>query len=151
MICEIRVKHYCKDFTKIENYEKAVSDTNVWDCHHRLELDGITTLSGDELIALGLYYDRPADELIFLSHAEHARIHNIGKKGYKHSDEAKAKIAAAMKGNQHTKGYKHSEDTKSKIANALKGKKLSEERKAKISAARKGKHWRLVDGKREYY
>ena len=33
-----RLKHICKDFENIENYEKAKGDNfKGWDCHHRLE------------------------------------------------------------------------------------------------------------------
>ena len=37
-------KRYCKDYEKIENYQKALKDDFInWCCHHRLEthsLDG---------------------------------------------------------------------------------------------------------------
>ena len=68
------------ELTKIENYEKAIADTTqVWDCHHRLEIqDGKPVLKKD-LIAQGLYYRRPAEELIFLTHSEHRNLHNAGK------------------------------------------------------------------------
>ena len=44
----IRLNMYCKvDISKIENYDKAMSDTEqVWDCHHRLEF----TLDGEPAI-----------------------------------------------------------------------------------------------------
>lgn len=70
---------FCKDdISKIENYDKAISDTTqTWECHHKLEL----TLNGEfahtkkELIRLEIYYDRPYFELIFLTKSEHSSLH----------------------------------------------------------------------------
>lgn len=85
MICLKRVKRFCKgDYTKIENYDKAIADdTQTWHCHHR---DEIRTLpsgmiiyrSKNELIENGRYYGCPANELIFLTRSEHRRLHTIG-------------------------------------------------------------------------
>ena len=74
MISEI-VSLYCKeDPSLIENYDKAINDnTQIWECHHRLETD--LNLSMQELKDRNLYYDRPPSELIFLTKAEHSRIH----------------------------------------------------------------------------
>lgn len=79
--------YYCRDFTEIENYDKAVTDeTHLWDCHHRLEThtsDGerrLVDISAKELKVLGVYYDRPPEELIFLTQEEHHRLHRCGKK-----------------------------------------------------------------------
>lgn len=66
----------------IENYELAKADNfKGWDCHHRLELhpDYSVRFNKKSLQDLDLYYNRPANELIFLTHAEHARIHSIGR------------------------------------------------------------------------
>lgn len=81
MIDEYRVKQYCcEDYTKIENYELAIADNTIWDCHHKLEMkDGINVFTKNELLEQGLYYNRPANELIFITHTEHAKMHNIGK------------------------------------------------------------------------
>ena len=39
MISINQVQKYCKDFTHIKNYDKAIKDKNVkWDCHHIYEL-----------------------------------------------------------------------------------------------------------------
>lgn len=75
---------YCipSEYEMIENYEKAKSDNFVgWHCHHRLELhpDNTIRFTVDSLKKLGLYYKRPANELIFLKIEEHARKHAIGK------------------------------------------------------------------------
>lgn len=78
MICEGSVKTFCKDFTKIENYDEAINDsTQTWHCHHRLE---IMPLSGKEvstkrLKELGLYYNQSPEALIFLTEQEHKALH----------------------------------------------------------------------------
>ena len=52
-----------------------------WVRHHRLEThtsDGflrLVQLSKAELIALDMYYDRPAEELIWLKAGEHRKVH----------------------------------------------------------------------------
>ena len=82
MINERNVRYYCcEDISYIENYDKAITDRNgVWDCHHRLEVGANgQVISKEELIEHGLYYNRPANELIFLTHNEHARLHNKNK------------------------------------------------------------------------
>lgn len=86
----------------------AMSDeTQVWHCHHRLEThtsDGekrLIDLTPTELRALGVYYDRPPEELIFLTSEEHRKVHtpwNKDKKTRPLSESHKAKISAAMKG-----------------------------------------------------
>lgn len=68
----------CEDISLIENYEKAVNDkTQTWVCHHRLEIkDGHNNYSRKELKEMGLYFDRPAKELIFLTDKQHKILHN---------------------------------------------------------------------------
>lgn len=62
----------------IENYDKAVADkTQTWCCHHRIAI--VMNCSAEELKAKGLYENRPAHELIFLTKSEHSRLHNVGK------------------------------------------------------------------------
>lgn len=155
-------KCFCRSPELIENYDKAIADiTQIWVCHHKLEThnsDGekrLVDLSICELKALGAYYDRPPEELIFLTRAEHRSLH---AKGRALGEKTKAKISTAKKGkptwNKGKFGYKTqpcSEETKAKISDAHKGMRHSEEAKAKMSASRKGKHWKLVDGKRVYY
>ena len=96
-------KCYCRHPELIENYDLAVSDeTQTWTCHHRLEThfsDGTerpinAQLSHAELVALDMYYDRPAEELIFLTKTEHVKLHTIGKK---FSEEHIRKISKAQK------------------------------------------------------
>lgn len=128
------VKGYCKDYTKIENYKEAVADTTqIWDCHHKLELvktGAVVDTTKKDLIDWGIYYNRPADELIFLTRADHYILHNKGKSH---------------------KGKPHSEEWKREHSEAMKGRTFSEEAKRMMSAAKKGKHWKLVDGKRVWY
>lgn len=132
-------KRFCKDFTKIENYEKAVNDTTqTWVCHHRLEThnsDGerrLVDISKAELIALGMYFDRPPEELIFMTALDHKRLHNVGKK---RSEETKKKISETMKGKP------KSEETRRKLSESHKGNRPLEETKRKMSETHKGKHW----------
>lgn len=77
-----KFERYCKDYENIENYDKALADNfKGWDCHHRLQTwtsDGErrpVDITAAELIALGMYYNRPADELIFLTESEHNNLH----------------------------------------------------------------------------
>lgn len=129
------LKSYCQDYKKIENYDKAIADKeNIWHCHHKLEIgsNGERVLHKD-LIRQGLYYNRPASELIFLTNSEHKRLHQSGKKI---SDETKRKIS------EYRSGKQMSEETKRKISESMRGKKRqtrSEEWKRKISESKKGK------------
>lgn len=165
-------KYYCKDFEKIENYDKAKKDNfKGWDCHHRLEThtsDGerrLVDITVEELQALGLYFDRPPEELIFLPSSEHISLHKKGKTYFKekrHTEEAKKKISEAQKGENNSmhgkspwnKGKKMSEEFCRKNSESHKGKPspnkgkhLSAEIKKKISdtlkgnTATKGMHW----------
>lgn len=75
---------YCipEQIEQIENYELAKKDDfNGWHIHHRLEThnsDGerrLVNISKQELVALEMYYNRPANELIFLTASEHRKLH----------------------------------------------------------------------------
>lgn len=94
MIKDLReIYRYCEgDITQIENFDKAINDRSDlyshsnWVCHHRLEthnLDGSIRdiqQSRDDLKLLDLYYHRPPCELIFLTRAEHNRVHTQGRR-----------------------------------------------------------------------
>ncbi len=144
----------CEDISKIENYNLALKDEfKSWVIHHRLEThdsDGnlrMVQLSREELIALDMYYNRPASELIYLKRAEHNHIHQING-GYRKGKEFSEKTLAKLR------GRKLSEETRLKMkkrTNGMLGKKHSEETRLKMSQAKKGKHWKLVDGKRVFY
>ena len=143
---------YCgDDISSIENYNKAIADeVFTWDCHHRAEIsdDGSTT-SVSLLMERGLYYNRPASELIFLRHDEHARLHsahmsaetrerirkaNIGRKNpnaiaaMRKASIGRVKTAEELRrnreahiGNKYRLGKHHTEETKRKISKALTG------------------------------
>lgn len=114
------VEKYCaEDISKIENYNEAIKDkTKIWNCHHRLEIQGDEVYSPDQLKEMGLYYHRPASELIFLTKEEHNTLHHKGKsiwnKGLKWSEEVKRKISEGRKGKR--LGMKLSEEWKRKIS-----------------------------------
>lgn len=87
------IYRYCEgDITQIENFDKAINDRSDlyshsnWVCHHRLEthnLDGSRReiqQSRDDLKLLDLYYHRPPIELIFLTRAEHNKVHTQGRR-----------------------------------------------------------------------
>ena len=149
MINEFNVEKFCyEDISLIENYEEAVADEQIWDCHHKLGIE--LNKSKEELKEMGLYFNRPACELIFLKHAEHTSLHHNGKiawnKGKKATAETLAKMSKAMK------GKKHSVEAKTKISTTLKGIKRSQETREKLSSLKKGVkpkkyQWLTPDGK----
>ena len=175
-------KYCCEDISKIENYEKAKANNfEGWNCHHRLEThnsDGekrLVDLLAEELIALDMYYNRPADELIFLTRSEHTIIHNKDKC---RSTETKKKLSDSRKGKSSwSKGKHMTEEWKKQhpsfgASYGAKGKHwytngfinvlsfecpegfqsgIHSRTKKKMSEAKKGKHWKLVDGKRVWY
>ena len=105
-----KFEKYCKEPEKIENYDKAKADNFLgWCCHHRKGAD----IPREKLIALGMYYNRPASELIFLKRSGHQSLHQKGKKC--------------------------SKETKKKLSETHKGKLFSEEHKNKISESKKGR------------
>lgn len=72
------IKKYCKNYFEIENYKEAEKDGfNNWVCHHRLEIteDLCIGYYASELQKLNLYYNRPPEELIFLTKSEHGKLH----------------------------------------------------------------------------
>lgn len=117
----------CKDYTKIENYELAKKDNfKGWVCHHRLECvetGAVVNSSRQDLIDWNIYFNRPADELIFLTRKEHRALHTRNK-----TEEVKEKL--------------YNENVRKKISNTLSGRKTkpcSEETKRKIAEAQIGK------------
>lgn len=77
---------YCRHPELIENYNLAISDkTQVWEVHHRRE----EFYSCKELIERGEYFDRPPEELIFLTKSEHRKIDSKCKR---HSEAHKGKL-----------------------------------------------------------
>ena len=148
-------KSYCSEQLElIENYQQALAENfKGWCIHHRLEIkpDG-TRVSRQELKDNGLYFHRPASELVFMRNGEHRSLHNIGNtymKGRHHSAEMRKKMSEARSDeNNPFFGKHHSAETCKKIAEANKGKnnpmfgkRLSEETRKKLYEAHKGKHW----------
>lgn len=135
MINEKQIRKYCcGDISKIDNYECAIKDKiQVWDCHHKKEIENGLVVSVEELVRNGLYYSRPPDELMFLTKSQHSKLHNKGKCPWdyrdvrKHADEEKMKISRSRA------NVVYSKETCKKISDAKKGKKLSEEHKKKLS------------------
>lgn len=75
---------FCSEnLNNIENYEKAIDSNEMWVLHHRLETDLKKTQK--QLRDERLFYNRPANELIFLTRSEHMKLHatqfnqNIGR------------------------------------------------------------------------
>ena len=162
-VCVINANAFCiGSIQDIENYEKAVAANETYVCHHRLEThtsDGErrkVDLSKEELLALDMYYHRPAEELIFLTNSEHIKLHNKGKKM---SEDFCKKVSESMKGkysgeNHPFYGKHHLEDSKKKISESKKGHQLSEEHKEKLrghTAWNKGLKRKIVNGKQVYY
>ena len=134
MISNQTIKKFCcEDPSLIENYDKAIADTTqIWECHHRGEVLLCGRFSRDDLKKFGLYYHRPASELIFLTPSAHRQLH---KKGFPRSEATKKAIGEARK------GVPLSEETKKAISDAKKGVPIgpmSEEHKKAIGEAQRG-------------
>ena len=98
MINLYKVKKFCKDYTRIENYQEAVNDTTqTWVCHHILG----EILSREQLLDHDFYYDVPSCMLKFVTEREHKQIHQNGKHL---SEETRKKLSEAQKGNVNKKG-----------------------------------------------
>ena len=120
MICEKNVNSYCSDdITLIENYNDAINSTEMWVCHHRLEIQDDKRYSKRQLIEMRLYYDRPHNELIFMTTSEHMRLHTIEQ----HKTNAhKLHLSESNKGKHSIPRKKCSNERKLKISNSEKGK-----------------------------
>ena len=175
MINENWVKQYCcEDISLIENYDKAIADeTQTWQCHHKAEILPCGRFTKNDLIKHNLYWNRPANELIFLTPKEHLGLH---RNGIKLSDEHKKSISKSRIGiKPWHKGMKLSDDSNSKYKESLrkmseslkgkntwskgripwnKGKKnvYSEETKQKMRKPKSEEHKRkLSEAKKRYY
>lgn len=142
MICIDTIESYChEDYSKIENYDLAMNDkTQTWECHHRLEISPTGKhFSVKHLQELGLYFNRPANELVFLTKSEHARLHmrnnKLGKlgEGHKRTEETKRRMSLAQKGLR-----KHSSGRKGKTLRECFGEEKALDWKQKLSEAHKG-------------
>lgn len=109
----------CGDIHLIENYEEAVQSDDKWHLHHRYETHDengnrlMNTRSVKELKSSKMYYNRPPEELIFLTSKEHKALHMTGNKysggksiGNKYalgnvlSEETRKKMGDSRIGNQ---------------------------------------------------
>lgn len=134
----------------IPNYDQAVNDKeNKWHCHHIMENSGYSL---EWLKKNHLYYKRPYYELIFLTIAEHNRVHKKGKtlkeehkkkcsdslRGMTKTDDWKRKIGEANKGKKRSESFCKlmSDYAKARNYNPMKGRKHSEETRKKISEKR---------------
>ena len=111
MINAYMAKRYCsEDISLIENYKQAITDqTRTWDIHHRRECDseGRTLFTGKQLIEIGLYFKRPAAELIFVTRAMHWKLHReLYEKSWKNGRKIGGKIGGKKTGA--INGKKHS-------------------------------------------
>lgn len=170
MISVKNSKLFCReDIALIENYDKAVADdSQIWECHHRLEIQGDILISVEELIEQGLYYNRPACELVFLTKSEHSKLHadnqlpsarkknsiaNSGSGnamyGKHHTQEAKKKMAEAKKGNKIWSGRKHTEESKKKMSESSKGQLAWNKGKKGIYSAETLK--KMSEARKKYY
>ena len=158
-----RVRSFCcEDIAFIENYEKAISDPDIsYHCHHRLEthnLDGTKKDKGEnlrlsQLIGMGLYYNRPASELIFLTPSEHKKVHGSFVDGmhWTLSDETREKISKVSMGNKRGIGNKSRTGQKQSVDEIEK--RMSKIRGVKNpnKATCKGRSWYInEEGKRIY-
>lgn len=120
MISKRCAKQYCcEDISLIENYDKAIISDEMWDCHHRLEIQDTKIVSPNELIEQNLYFNRPSNELIFLPHNEHLRMH--------------------MKIKWELNPIIFTDDVREKMSKSRKGQLKTEEWKIKIGIGNKGK------------
>lgn len=142
-------RYCCEDISLIENYEKAIASNELYHCHHRLETD--KCLSKTELIELKLYWNRPANELIFLTVSEHRKLHYKNRndkwkspmtnqmEGKHLSEESRKKISKSNKGRIFSDEHiKHLSESLKGHTPWNKGMKMSEETKKKISETNKG-------------
>ena len=131
MINEYNAKRFCcEDLSLIENYALAIVDqTQTWDCHHRGEILPCGRYEAKDLKKFGLYYNRPASELIFLPHDEHTRLHHKGVPKGPMSEATKQKLSDSHK------DVPLSEEHKKAIGDARKGVALSEATKRAIGEA----------------
>ena len=133
MIDEKRAKRYCcGDIRDIENYERAVVDEAIWDCHHRAEILPCGVYSVETLKRHHLYWSVPPAQLVFIPHTEHTRLHMSGKN---HPRFGKSSW---------NKGKHHTDETRRKISRTEKGKHVSEETRRKLRDAWKRRR-RLLD------
>lgn len=123
----------CEPVDRIQGYEQATASPELFACHHRFEEMG---LSREDLKEMGLYYNRPACELVFVPFDEHNRFHSgiipseasmrsrfqkgrvptftdahrqkisEAKRGVRQSPEHTARVVEAQKATRASQGYR---------------------------------------------
>lgn len=137
-------RYCCEDISNIENYEKAKADNFVgWLIHHRdeyrvLPSGMIARRTYRELKENGRYYNCPANELIYLTTLDHAKMHPI-------TEEHKESLS------RHRKGTKASEETRKKLSLAHMGRKPVNNSGWKHTEEWKNEHTERVHEKSEFY
>lgn len=138
MIYEYNVKRFCcEDISLIDNYDEAINSEQMYDCHHKLEIELNKTKK--ELIDMGLYWKRPANELIFMTRSEHRLLHykykqvseetrlkhSIATKKRYEDPEERRKTGEKSRGEKNGMyGYKWTKEQRDIIAMKLKGQRL---------------------------
>ena len=122
-----------EDISLIENYNKAIADTTqIWDCHHRRE----SVYTKAQLIEIGEYYNRPAAELIFLTHKDHMLIPHAGKiDGWKRA----GKSNSGRKHNISEDGHRKLSENGKIQGQRNKGRHLTEQQKQHLRKINLGK------------
>ena len=67
MIANRNYKSLCQDITKVENYEDAKNDSELYVLHHLCEC----RYSSKELKEMNRYYNRPPEEFMFVPAKQH--------------------------------------------------------------------------------
>lgn len=65
------MRYCCEPIENINGYKEAVASPIKYDCHHVNEINHTV----QELKDMGMYYNRPASELVFMTHSDHMRMH----------------------------------------------------------------------------
>lgn len=151
----------CEEISLIENYNEAVNDTTqIWDCHHRKEIE--LNKNRQELIDMGLYYNRPANELIFITHSDHTKLHQTNKKVNQSTKDLISEAAKKRVGDKNPfYGKHHTEESRQKIKDnhpdfkgekhPMYGKHHTEEAKQKMKKPKSEEHkQKLRKPKRKY-
>ena len=138
-------KYYCRFPELIENFYDAFTDNfKGWVCHHRFELedsDGnprAIRLTSQELKALGMYYHRPPEELIFMTNSDHRKLHNSEKlrvSNFRKTINSPDYVNAGrwVKGQTAwNKGTSMKDDSKQKIVDSLRSNTNSRQNRAKL-------------------
>lgn len=112
-----RAKQFCcEPIENIEGYSDMIASDEKWCCHHKRGID--EEKSKQQLINEGLYFDRPASELVIMTIYDHKSLHGKNRR-----PETKKKNSDAMSGENHFMwGKHHSIESRRKMSESHKGK-----------------------------